>query len=290
MRSTIHLVSAEDCRILRPLLQLVLERGLNGAFGKRLAGTDAASITALGRAMVEAEPLPAHELGRRLSEAVSADPEALAAAVRTYVPLVQLPPRGLWGESGMAVHTTAEAWLGRPLLPGTDPEELVRRYLAAFGPASVRDMQVWSGLTRLRDAFERLRPQLAVFRDEHGRELLDLPDAPRPGGDMTAPARFLGEFDNMLLSYEDRSRLLAEGDKPRVFTKNGIIRAVFLLDGFAAGTWSIAKERGRAVLTVKSFMALSHAEEEALAAEGRLLLAFAEPGLVHEIVFAAPAA
>ena len=159
MRATIHLVTAEDCLMLRPLLQSVLERGLKGAFGKQLEGIDLQAVIAAGRMLVEQQPRTFHELGKMLQEQwPSYDPAALGAAVRTWVPLVQVPPRGLWGESGQAVHTSSEQWLHRPLSADASAEKLIRRYLAAFGPASLKDMQVWSGLTKLKEIIEELRP------------------------------------------------------------------------------------------------------------------------------------
>ncbi|MFK7693941.1 winged helix DNA-binding domain-containing protein [Paenibacillus sp. HJGM_3] len=275
MRSTIHLVSARDGSALRPLLQSVHERGLNGAYGRQLAGLDMDALAGEGRALVEAQPLTLGELGKRMRERwPDRDAHALAMAVRTAVPLVQVPPRGIWGQSGQAAHTTAEAWLGRTETPA-ELEELVLRYLGAFGPATVKDMQVWSGLTRLREAFEPLRDRLLVFQDEQGNELFDLPDAPRPDPDTPAPPRFLGEFDNMLLSFDDRSRIMAEADKPRVFTENGIIRATILVDGFVRGLWRLEAKRKAAVLEVEPFTPLSEEDRQAIADEGERLLEFA---------------
>ncbi|CAI6081581.1 hypothetical protein COHCIP112018_03358 [Cohnella sp. JJ-181] len=288
MRATLHLVSARDALALRPLLQPVQERGLAGAFGKRLAGADADAIAALGREWTAERPLSFAELGARLAERwPDRDPEALAAAVRARVPLAQVPPRGLWGLSGQALHAPLDAWTGLPEEPGCTAEALVVRYLAAFGPASVKDMQAWSGLTKLQDAVRRLGPALVRFRDERGAELFDLPDAPRPDADMPCPARFLGEFDQMLLAYADRSRILSDAHKQRVFTANGLVRPVFLLDGFVAGKWEIRRQRDDATLVVEPFAPLSAEGREALGEEGARLLAFAAEGCRHEIRFEA---
>lgn len=278
MRSTIHLVTVDDCVTLRPLLQPVQERGLQGAFGKKLAELDLDALAAAGRALLEAQPLTYSELGGRLQEQwPQREAAALAQAVRCRLPLVQVPPRGIWGTSGQAAHTTAEAWLGRPLAEGASLEAMVLRYLAAFGPASVKDVQVWSGLTRLREVVERLRPGLLTFRDEQGTELFDLPGAPRPDASTPAPPRFLGEFDNMLLSYEDRTRIMDDEVKHRVFTANGIIRATLLLDGFVSGIWSFTQKRKAAVLTITLFRPLLGNEQKDIEAEAQQLLTFLAP-------------
>ncbi len=283
MRSTIHLVSARDCLALRPLLQPVLQRGLQGNFGRRLAGLDTQALADAGRALVEQQPRTFAELGTLLHERwPNRDPAALAIAVRTFVPLVQIPPRGIWGASGQATHTTAEAWLGRPLDPNPSPDEMVLRYLAAFGPATVNDIQMWSGLTRLREITERLRPRLLTFRDEHGRELFDLPDAPRPDPDTPAPPRFLPEYDNALLSHADRARIIANDHRSRVFTLGSV-----LVDGFVRGTWKITRGGGSATLAVTLFEALSNHDRTALAEEGSRLLEFAaHDAQTHDIHFA----
>ncbi|GIO57371.1 winged helix DNA-binding domain-containing protein [Paenibacillus cineris] len=278
MRSTIHLVTAEDALALRPVLQPALDRGLKGGYGKELAGLDTGAVAAAGRALVEEAPLAYGELGARLQERwPDRSPAALANTVRTLVPLVQVPPRGLWGASGQALHTTAEAWLGSPPAEASSSglEELVLRYLAAFGPASVKDIQVWSGLTRLSDVIRRLGPSLRTFLDEKGVLLYDLADAPLPAEDTPAPPRLLGEFDNMLLSFADRSRIMDERYRRRIFTVNGIIRAAVLVDGFVCGMWSLERNKQSAELVIKLFEPISDADQEALADEGRRLLDFA---------------
>ncbi|MWC27120.1 winged helix DNA-binding domain-containing protein [Paenibacillus sp. MMS18-CY102] len=278
MRSTLHLVSAKDCLELRPWGQTVHERGLQGAFGKRLAGLDLQEVAAVARELVEDEPQTLAALGKRLQlRWPDRDPAALSAAVRASLPLVQMPPRGLWGMSGQAVHTTAEAWLGEPLAACPDAHAIVQRYLAAFGPASVKDIQAWSGLTRMADAVNALRPQLITFRDEQGCELFDLPDAPRPAANGEVPIRFLGEFDNMLLSYADRSRIMDEAYRKRVITDNGIVRSTVLIGGFVGGLWRIERGKQKATLVIELFKPLSEQETIELVEEGQRLLSFAVP-------------
>jgi hypothetical protein len=217
------------------------------------------------------------------------DAAALGVAATRLLPVVQLPPRGVWGRSGRARWATVERWLGRPLDGGLDVEELALRYLAAFGPATPRDVQVWSGLGRLDEAFERLRPRLRIFRDGRGRELFDLPDAPRPDPDEPAPVRFLGEYDNALLSHDDRSRIVAEEHRPCLMTINGIVPGTLLVDGFVAGQWRIARERRAATLVVEPFAKLAKTERVAAEEEGERLLTFVGgEAAQHEIRFVPP--
>jgi hypothetical protein len=181
MRSTIHTHTADDVLALRPLVQPARDREV-GLFRKGLVGVDLDRLRTVARDLVEERPRTPKEIREALLEEwPDADPLGLTVAARCLLPLVQVTPRGLWGRSGQVALTTAEAWLGRSAARPAAPDETVLRYLAAFGPASVKDMQTWSGLTRLRDAFERLRPGLLTFQDEYGAELFDLPDAPAVG-------------------------------------------------------------------------------------------------------------
>jgi hypothetical protein len=289
MRSTIHLVTARDCLALRPLLQPVLDRGFRSAYGRRLEGMDTAALADAARALVEERPRTFADIGAALGERwPDRDPAALSAAARTLLPLVQVPPRGLWGRSGPAAHTTAEAWLGRPLDPDYRVDDVVLRYLAAFGPATAADVQTWSGLTRRKESVERLRPGLLCFRDEHGRQLFDLPDAPRPDPYTPAPARFMAEWDNVLLSHADRTRVISEEHRRRIFTPNGIFPGTILVDGFVAGTWKIERHRGAGTLRVEPFAPLAAEDQAALAEEGERLLAFAAAKIPAGVRFAAP--
>ena len=276
MRSAIHLVTARDCLALRPVVQPVLDRDLytGSSWGRGIAGMDTEALVAAGRALVEERPRTNAELGRLLKERwPDRDANSIAYAIRNLVALVQVPPRGIWGASGQATLTTAESWLGRPLEPNPSPDEMVLRYLAAIGPATVKDVQTWSGLTRLREVTERLLPRLRTFRDEHGNELLDLPDAPLPDPDTPAPPRFLPEYDNALLSHADRTRIIADEYRERVFT-----RGALLVDGFVCGAWKITRQRGTATLLIEPFEALLERDRDALAEEGERLVRFVGEG------------
>ncbi len=292
MRGTIHLVSARDCLPLRRLLQPVMERGLRSNFGGQLAGVDTAALATAGRTLVEAEPMTFSQLGQALAGRWPDHPAAaLAQSVRAFVPLVQVPPRAVWGQTGQSLHTSAQHRLGQPShaeregapapVPGL--ADLMLRYLGAFGPASVRDVAAWSGLTGLRAVMEQLRPSLVVFRDEQGTELFDLPSAPRPGGDVLAPVRLVAEFDNLVLSHGDRSRVISAENAKRLYTVNGVIPGPVLIDGFVGGMWRLTTSRGMTTLTIELFGPAR--ERDALEREAERVLAFFSPDRSCDIRF-----
>jgi hypothetical protein len=148
---------------------------------------------------------------------------------------------------------------------------------------------MWCGLTRLNEVFERLRPQLLVFRDEQGRELFDLPDAPRPDPEVPAPPRFLYDFENMLLSYADRTRtILPERVRHIVVRQNEMI-STYLIDGFVAGTWQVERGRGRATLVVRALVRPSKRDERSLLDEAEALVTFlADDATTREVVVGPP--
>jgi hypothetical protein len=258
-------------------VQPVLARSFGGApFGQQLAGVDLAPILVAGRALLRERPRTRTEIGSSLGKRwPDLDPTAIAYAVSYLVPLVQVPPRGIWGASGQATWATVEDWLGQPLERNPSPEAFVLRYLAAFGPATVRDIQAWSGLTRLSAVIARLRPRLCTFRDERGNVLYDLPEAPRPHPDTPAPPRFLPEYDNVLLSHADRSRIIADNRRVPLPPGNGGTTGTILVDGFFRGTWKIARKGTTATLVIAPFTPLPADDHIALAKEGARLLAFA---------------
>jgi hypothetical protein len=279
MRGTIHLMSADDALAIRPLMQPVFDRVLfSNAESRPLKGRDLTGIIAAARAAVEARSLTWLELRRHLAGEWPDVPDvALVRAAQFCLPLVQVPPRGLWGKAGAARVTTMEAWLKKKP-KGILLAKLVLRYLAGYGPASVMDAQAWSGLTKLAPVFEALRPKLAVFRSADGRELFDLPDAPRLDEDTPAPVRFLPVYDNVTLGFANRDRIVRlDISPPRALPLNGQVRA-FLVDGFVTGFWKIVEEKGVATLLLEPFRPLTKKEMAALTAEGRRLMKFAEPG------------
>lgn len=268
------------------MTQLPIERSTLGAFGRHLRRLDRAAVVAKARELVDDEPLIASELGRRLaSHFPGHDPEGLAQAARAWLPMVQIPPRGVWGRSGRPLQAALESWLDRPLEP-MPVETMVGRYLAAFGPATVRDVQTWCGLTRLAEVLDSLRGELVVFSDDDGgRELFDLPDAPRPDADTVAPVRFLYDYDNLLLSHADRSRVVRDVD----YSSHGYTAdsnrqpSSLLVDGFVAGTWTVSIDKGLARLTVRAFGSFTTQEQAAVASEGEAMLAFLHPTAAHEV-------
>ena len=274
MRATIHLVTARDFHALRPLIQPVLIRSLRGTFGRRLAGVDTAAVADAGRFELRDGPMTAAGLGRLLQARwPGRDGRVLAYAVQYLAPLVQVPPRGVWGMSGSAMWMSADDWLGRPRRSTMSRETFVTRYLTAFGPASVRDMSTWSGLSGLRETFEGLRRRLRTFRDEHGMELFDLPTAPRPDARLAVPPRFLPDYDNVLLGHADRRRIIADEHR----TELGIGTPSVLIDGFVRARWKIECSRHRATLLIQPLGPLRREDRAAVADEGARLLTFAAP-------------
>jgi hypothetical protein len=185
------------------------------------------------------------------------------------------------------VTTTAEAWLGRPL-KAYSIDSLVLRYLEAFGPASVLDMQQWSGLTRLGEVFDRLRPQLRTYvSEDSGRQLFDIASIELPDPETPAPVRFMAEFDNLMIGYADRTRVLSEDHRRKVFTINGIIKGTVLYDGFVVATWKATVTRKAARLTVQPLERLLRAARPRIGAEADHLLDFLAPNAdVHLVQIA----
>lgn len=281
MRVTIHLVSARDALAWRPIIQRVAEGGWRGSqWSKQIADADPADVVAAAYELLDGQAIGRTEIGKQLAGRwPDADPFALGGTVLYLVATVQPTPRGVWGEGGVTTLTTMRSWLGEELQPPSDGsvDALVLRALGALGPASVMDVQAWSRLTRLREVFDRLAPRLRTFRSESGTELYDLPRAPRPDPDTPAPTRYLPEFDNLLLSHADRSRVNPDGRQIPLFPGNGAQLGTFLLDGVHSGHWRIRRDpgAGAATLELEPFRRLRSAELDELTVEGQALLGFA---------------
>ena len=284
MRNTIHLVTARDAFALKPLFMPLGERGyLRGSpWGKGMRDADLDAIRTEGRDIMAEKPRTVAELGRLLAQRFPGrDATALAYGVRYMVPLVFTTPRGIWQGSGPVALTTFEAWLGKPPGPAITPDKLVLRYLAAFGPASPADFRAWSGLA-MKPAFEQLRPRLRTFRDEAGRELFDVPSAPRPPAETEVPVRFLPDYDNVLLAHADRSRIMPAGRHLGMFNSAGVMQGAVLVDGFVRALWT---PRPDGIAVAPFTKALTRPERLAIEEEARELSKFLAPGDKHEVAF-----
>jgi hypothetical protein len=273
MRATLHLMSAKDYRALRPALDPVMDGAMKGALKSRSEGLDLDRVLPAARKLLEKQPRGFKELRSLLSaQFPKANDRALGYAVRTQLPLAMVPSDDRWGFPRVADFALVDGVSARPA-----PEKLALRYLAAFGPASAADFGAWSGLRGSKEVLERLRSKLRAFKDERGRELFDLPDAPRPDAGVPAPPRFLPEFDSLVLAYEDRSRVLSDEHRAKLTTKNLRVRATFLYDGLVRGSWSVEAKKAKATLILEPWERLTKQAMKELTAEGEALLRFVEP-------------
>ncbi|HEX2844572.1 MAG TPA: winged helix DNA-binding domain-containing protein [Candidatus Limnocylindria bacterium] len=276
MRTTLHLVTASDALAMQPLFAPVLARVLQSqrAFRTGLAGLDLGELATVGAELLSSHPMTAGQLRPLLAERwPDRDPSVLMMGIRYLVPIVQVPPRGLWRGTSQPTLTSLRAWLGRPADSQPVIGALLLRYLAAFGPASVPDMRTWSWLTGLAEVVDGLRGQLRSYRSEGGRELLDLADGQIVDAEVPAPPRFLPEYDNLFLSHDDRSRI--EGSW---YPQDRYSRGKLFVDGFLTGGWRVdVKQRTTARLTVDLFRRLRAEEGSAVDVEAEALLRFLAP-------------
>ncbi|MET8760345.1 winged helix DNA-binding domain-containing protein [Lentzea sp. NPDC004782] len=274
MRYTMHLVTTPDLLWLRPLLQPVLDRAQKGFFGRETQGLDLGEIAAHGRKLLNGKALTQVQLREAMSERFPGrDPLSLAYSVQYLVPLVHVPP---WGKGGSVPSTLAEPFVDGKFAKEADPKRLVRRYLAAFGPATVKDLQAFSGLTFMAKVFKEMGDELEVLTADTGQELYDLPGAPRPDGDTPAPVRFLPEYDNLMVSHFDRSRVMDDDIRKKVCVGAGIA-ATLLVDGFVRGIWKLKEQKKTATLTLTLFKPLSKKDLKAVEKEADGVLRFAAP-------------
>jgi len=280
MRGTLHVVTAADYAQFRPVFEPMLAKGYASIARDRGRAIDPAAVATEARAFLADGSRTMEAIRQHLAKKhPQADARIMGYAVRMYLPLVQVPePAHPWGFPQEPSFALAEVWLGRALPARGDARELVRRYLAAFGPATARDAQTWSGVGSLVEAMETLRPELTVFADERGRELFDLPDAPRPGADAATPVRFLPEYDNLLLAHHDRTRFVPETFRKGVYLPGLRVAGTFLVDGFVRGAWKIErKTKTKAALVLTPFGSMAKIDRTALLDEGERLAAFIAP-------------
>jgi hypothetical protein len=202
------------------------------------------------------------------------------------VDLVRVPPSGTWEQRRADLYALAESWIG-PNDADADAgrELLVRRYLAAFGPAAVPDVRSWSRLTR--DQVERALERIGArsFRDEDGKTLFDVPRAPLPDADTPAPPRFLPTWDAVLLVHARRTGVLPEEYRPRIFnTKLPFSMHTFLLDGSVAGAWKVERSKDKAELVLQPFAPVPRQRRESLRDEAERLVRWHEDDAVSYAV------
>ncbi len=272
LRGTQHLVRGDDYGWLRPLIAPSLARGRQASFGKQTVGLDLDALVAYATELLSGRTLTRPQLGAALAERWPAyDPLVLGWSAQTLVAVVHPPPSGTWRKGGSTPFTLAADWLGeRPVVHGA--EELVRRYLAAFGPATVADVQQWSGVRGLAEVVERM--SLVSL----GNGLLDLPDMTYES-EVAVPVRFLSDFDNLMIAYADRTRVLPDEYRKRVCVGGAMVLATVLVDGTVRGTWKLVLGKEEATLTVTLFEKLSRVDQAEVEAEGLRLLDFAAADL-----------
>ena len=287
MRATVHLVSAADALGMRPHMDVVMARTFSStSWSKKLReqSADLEAVLAAGRELLDAGPHSRAELTSVLTARFpDLDAESMGMAVTYLLPTVQATPRGLWDERGLPRWVTMSGWLN-----GRDPRpmelgELVLRYLRAFGPASVKDIQAWCSLTRLRELTDSLGAELRRYRTDEGGELLDVAEAPLPDPDTPAPVRLLAEYDNAALGYADRRRIVADGDHEWLSGGPGGAIGSVLVDGSVCATWALRRTGSDARLEVHPSVRLSRAQRGEVEEEARRLLAFAAEDADHEV-------
>ncbi|MGJ5816484.1 winged helix DNA-binding domain-containing protein [Paludibaculum fermentans] len=275
LRGTLHLLTADDYLALRGAMQPVLTLGMQAILKQRGAVLDIEAVVKAAEGHFGARPRTFEDLRTTLMEQFpGVDERAMGYAARMQLPLCMVPDDTQFAYGADTNFALASQWLGRavPDLSGT--EELLLRYLAAFGPASVNDAQCWSGLGKLKPVFEALRPKLAVYKDENGKELFDVPGALLPPADTTAPVRFLPGFDNVILAHQDRSRIIADEHRSLVTTKNLQVLPTVLVDGFVAGTWDATVRKTAVTVAVKAFSPLPAKVKKSIEAEAAGLVKF----------------
>ncbi|MFJ7218532.1 winged helix DNA-binding domain-containing protein [Amycolatopsis sp. NPDC098790] len=288
MRGTVHLVTAADALAWRPVVQVLYERDLkqNTQHASALASLDHAEVASAARELLSEAPLSSTALGAELAKRWDVPPASLTHLARGRLPLVQIPPRAIWGKAGQTTYACLDEWVGEPL-PEPSPASLIERYLRAFGPATVADVQAWAGITRLGEVAASM--DLRRYRDPDGRELLDLPELTVPDEDVPAPPRLLGPFDQMILSFADRTRVISDEYRKRVITHNGLVKGTLLVGGQVRGFWEITKSKKTAVVVLSPFEKLPKRDLGALESAAGRLVEWAEPAAeTREVRILAP--
>lgn len=284
MRGTIHTVSAADAYGIRPWVQPMLERVFNNTpWGKALRGIEIAPILAAAAELTADQPLTRADLAPLLAlRYPELDGSDLAWAFSYLVPVVQPTPRGVWGKTGKSALTPLAAWLPHEHSKHA-AEDIVARFLAAFGPASIADISCWCGMSRLRELVDGM--DLRRYRNEDGADLYDVPDGLLPDPDTLVPTRFAPEYDNALLAYDDRSRVIDDAEHEMLAGGPGGHVGTVLVDGFVRATWALTGRDEFSRLTIRQSVRLNRTERKGIEAEGRNLFAFLRPGVEPAITF-----
>jgi hypothetical protein len=287
MRGTLHLVSARQFDLFRIASRFPRHVWSEGPRQLAERGIDVEALREEILVTLDAQPLKKPELERAFRHRIPIDlPDWVAFSVIVSV--------------GAAINHHEDARFGhfagsryrRAPLPAADPEDAIRAvarsYLAAFGPATRADLAGWLGrsVSTFARALDSL--DLATFQADDGRKLVDLPDAPRPDASVAAPVRFLPKWDNLLLAYDRRERVLPEDLRKTVIRKNGDVLSTFLVDGMVAGAWE-APLRGRAVMTLQAFTSLSVKHRRAVEREAESLLSWLRPDATGRELYWKPA-
>ncbi len=284
-RTTIFVMTARDYGAFRGTITPTLERGVKSITGKVVAPEDHPRIVTKGRAFFAKKPATFDAL-RDALDGPTEVVRRMAYLIRMRLPLLQVPTDVPWGWHAACDFALAESMIDAPIDASPRPEELVLRYLAALGPATVADAQSFTGVTGLKPTFQQLRPRLVSFRSEEGKELFDLPDAPRPDPSTEAPVRFLPDFDNAVMGHLDRRRIIADEDKPFVFREGLVVARTYLVDGRVAGTWRVDATKRRATLVIEPIVAPKTKAKAAIEEEAEGLIRFLEPDArTHDLAF-----
>lgn len=280
MRGTVHLMSPRDALHLRGVMDSVLSGTFRSqGFAKGLAGADTREVVAAARELTRDEPMLRSQIGKALAPRwPDADPDSLGFVAQYMLPLVQAPPRAVWGKKGQSKLTPMESWLGGEVEWDADPALAVERYLRAYGPAAPKDVRAWSYRTGLPEVIKGMRDRLRVFESEGGTELLDVEDGLLPDPEMPAPVRFLPEYDNALLSFADRSRFTMPGEKARPYWKGSV-----LVDGIVSATWKPERRKDGVTVAVLPWRKLTGAERAEVEGEGAALARFLADGADSDV-------
>ena len=252
MRGTVHLLTGDDALMLREWTAPVHEREIkiSQSIGPARDVDREAFLDALS-ALLDDGPQPQKALGLALAERFpGVPPTQLGQLARSAAPLVQCPPRGAWRGSGGVVYQYVDRWLGRPLVE-PDVEEIVRRYLRAFGPATAADVTAWSGVTRLAPVVKAM-DDLVTLEDEHGKPLYDVPGLELADEDAPAPVRLLGLYDNVWLSHAGRDRVTTSESRKLWMGVNGGMANTLFADGMLVGLWRVTDDRVEVLPTIRT--------------------------------------